>query len=35
MDLEGKYIAGRYEILQKIGNRRYGNSIQSKMSCIK
>jgi hypothetical protein len=27
MNLEGKIIGGRYQILEKVGNRRYGNSI--------
>ena len=35
MNLEGRLIANRYEILSKIGNRRYGNCIQSKMPCTK
>ncbi len=27
MDLVGKYIGGRYELLEKIGNRWNGNCI--------
>jgi len=27
MNLEGKVIGGRYQILEKIGNRRHGNCI--------
>ncbi len=30
MNIEGKIIANRYELLEKIGNRRNGDSIQSK-----
>ncbi len=29
MDLEGKVIGGRYQLNEKIGNRRNGNSLQS------
>ncbi len=32
MNLEGRLLGNRYEILKKIGNRRNGNSISSKMS---
>ncbi len=29
MILEGKVLGNRYEIIQKVGNGRNGNSIQS------
>lgn len=35
MNLEGKIIGNRYQIIEKIGNRWNGNSIQSKMSSFK
>lgn len=35
MNLEGRILGNRYEIIEKIGDRWNGNSIQSKMSCIK
>lgn len=35
MNLEGRLLGNRYEILEKIGNRWNGNCIQSKMSCAK
>ena len=35
MNLEGRLLGNRYEILENVGNRRNGNSLQSKMSCIK
>ncbi len=30
MNIEGKIIANRYQLIEKIGNRRNGNSIQNK-----
>ncbi len=35
MNLEGRLLGNRYEILKKVGNRWNGNCIQSKMPCIK
>ena len=35
MNLEGRLLGNRYEILGKIGIRRNGNSLQSKVSCAK
>ena len=35
MDLKGRLLANRYEILEKNRQWRNGNSIQGKMSCIK
>lgn len=35
MNLEGRLLGNRYEILAKIGNRRNGNCIQIKRSCSK
>lgn len=30
MNIEGKIIGNRYQIMERIGNRRNGNSIQIK-----
>ena len=35
MNLEGKVIGNRYQIIEKIGNRGNGNSIQSKVFSTK
>lgn len=35
MNLKGKILGNRYEILEQVGNRWYGNCIQSKMPYIK
>ena len=35
MNLEGRLLGNRYEILEKVGNRWYGYRIQGKMPCIK
>ena len=29
MSIEGKLLGNRYEIIEKIGNGRHGNSLQS------
>ena len=31
MNLEGRLLGNRYEIIEKVGSGRYGNSVQSKM----
>ena len=35
MNLEGRLLGNRYELLRKIGNRWNGNCIQSKRPYIK
>lgn len=35
MNLEGKIIGNRYQIIEKIGNRRNGNCIQGKVLSFK
>ena len=35
MILEGKLLGNRYEILQKVGNGRYGYCLQGKRCYIK
>ena len=35
MDLENKIVGSRYQIIEKVGNRRNGYSIQSKRFSIK
>ena len=35
MDIEGKILANRYQLIENVGNRRNGYSIQSKRFNIK
>lgn len=35
MNLEGRLLGNRYEIIEKIGSGRNGYSIQGQMSCFK
>ncbi len=35
MNIEGKIIANRYQLIEKIGNRRNGYSIQGKGFSLK
>lgn len=30
MDLQGKVLGNRYQLIEKVGNRRDGNCLQSK-----